>query len=196
MPIAVAVSGRGRSLLNLIKSQDVYEVAAVIASGPNVAAIEIAEDHGVPVFVGDFRENLAEELEAWLQLQDISWVALAGFLKPFPALPAYAGHVINIHPSLLPAYGGHGMFGKRVHEAVFAAKEKTSGASVHFVSERYDEGSLIAQGTVAIEGLENPEAIASAVFDLECQLYPAVIKRLIQGQLPLAEGRVWAFKKD
>ena len=143
--IAVAVSGKGRTLQNFLQGSYPFEVGAVISSSPKAAALAIAEKHGLPIFTGDFQTIDPRHLDEWLKQHGIAWIALAGFLKPFPPLPSFLNRVINIHPSLLPHYGGHGMYGMRVHEAVLAAKEPVSGATVHFVNERYDEGSIIAE---------------------------------------------------
>src|SRR5688500_3882265 len=115
--IAVAVSGKGRTLQNFLQGPLAFEVGAVISSKPDAAAIDLAKAHGIPVFVDNFKNVDVNTLNSWLLDRDIQWIALGGFLKPFPTLPSYADRVINIHPSLLPSYGGHGMYGMKVHEA-------------------------------------------------------------------------------
>lgn len=189
--IAVAVSGAGRSLRNLLERQEDYRIAAVISSSGKAGANQIAEEAGLPLFIGDFKQDLAEALNRWLVEQSIDWIALAGFLKPFPSLSAFAGHIVNIHPALLPRYGGKGMYGMNVHRAVFAAGDEHAGASVHFVNEVYDEGQIIAQARVPTAGAGSPEGLAQRVFDAECELYPRVLQGLCRGNLPLREGRVW-----
>ncbi|RYZ81161.1 MAG: phosphoribosylglycinamide formyltransferase [Proteobacteria bacterium] len=194
--VAIAVSGKGRTLQNFLKGDHAFEVGAVIASNPKAKAVELAESVGLPLFVGDFNNDLAPSLDTWLVERDIQWITLAGFLKPFPTLTHFPNRVINIHPSLLPRFGGHGMYGMRVHEAVLAAQDTQSGATVHFVNERYDEGSIIAQAPLNILGLQTADAIAESIFALECIFYPEVLNRLIKNQLPLSEGRIWHFEKD
>ncbi|MBC7658778.1 MAG: phosphoribosylglycinamide formyltransferase [Chitinophagaceae bacterium] len=194
--IAVAVSGQGRTLRNFLEGNFPFEVGAVISSSPKAKANTLATENGLPLFVADFGQVDALTLNTWLLTHAIKWVALAGFLKPFPALPSFQNHVINIHPSLLPRYGGHGMYGMRVHDAVLTAQEAESGATVHFVNEHYDEGSIIAQAKTNIQGLATAAAVADHIFALECKLYPEVISRLIQNKLPLSEGRTWHFEKD
>ncbi|MBC7532136.1 MAG: phosphoribosylglycinamide formyltransferase [Oligoflexus sp.] len=193
--IAVAVSGKGRTLQNFLKGSFAFEVGAVISSKPDAAALDLAKAHGIPVFVDNFKNINAKALDSWLLQLGIQWIALAGFLKPFPTLPSFTDRVINIHPSLLPSYGGHGMYGMKVHEAVMAAKEQCSGATVHFVNERYDEGSVIAQIRSDIHLITNAQDLADHVFALECHLYPEVLTRLLNQQLPLAEGQTWFFEK-
>jgi phosphoribosylglycinamide formyltransferase-1 len=194
--IAVAVSGQGRSLRNLLKGDYPFEVGAVICSNPKALAIEVAKEFKVPIFLEDFKNVDSEALNKKLAELDIRWIILAGFLKPFPQLRSFENRVINIHPSLLPSYGGQGMYGIRVHEAVIAAKEPYSGATIHFVNEHYDEGSIIAQAQSDINGVLTAEELAHHIFELECEFYPAVIARLLTQELPLSEGRIWHFKKD
>lgn len=194
--IAVAVSGGGRSLRNLLQHQVTapWQVSAVISSNPNCGANEIAREFQIPTFHGDFsaaaRESTAKKLQSFLQTEEIDLIVLAGFLKLFPSLPGYKNHVINIHPALLPKYGGKGMHGHHVHEAVIAAKEPISGATVHFVNEQYDEGSIIAQVEVPVTSLDTPETLASNVFAAECKLLPWTISELCLGHLPLPEGQI------
>ncbi len=197
--LAVALSGGGRTLLNLLRqSSPSYEVVGVIASSPNCGGVQIAEEYDLPVFIGDFRpkvqvemnEKLAEQLAKW----GIDWIVLAGFLKPFPIVNGWRDRIVNIHPALLPRYGGKGMYGHHVHEKVLAAGESVSGATVHFVNELYDEGHIIAQVEVDIAGLSTAEEIAAAVFEAECDLYPKVMVRLFQGTLPQPDGKPWRYR--
>lgn len=193
--IAVAISGKGRSLANLLRVQDQYsyQIKAVISSSPACLGNNIAEEAGLPLFIGNFSSsNCHKDLPRWLGDLGINWIALAGFLKMFPMLPEFQNKVVNIHPALLPKYGGAGMYGMKVHQAVYAAGELNSGATVHFVSSEYDEGPAIARIQIPIEGL-SPEEIASKVFEAECLLYPKVLDGLVQGTLPLKD-EVWELK--
>jgi phosphoribosylglycinamide formyltransferase-1 len=194
--VAIGVSGKGRSLENFLAGDYPFEVAGVICSNPKAGAVAIATKHGLPLYAFDAKNPDPSRLEEWLQAHEIVWVALAGFLKIFPSLPLYAMRVVNIHPALLPAYGGHGMYGSRVHEAVAAANDEVSGATVHFVNERYDEGTIIAQGKVDISSCESADAIAQKVFDLECLLYPAVLSKLVRGELPLPKPAIWQYQES
>lgn len=114
-------------------------------------------------------------------LKDVDYIILAGFLKLIPAylVQAYPNRIINIHPALLPKYGGHGMYGQHVHQAVFNNKEKESGMTIHYVNEAYDEGQIIMQGTVSIVDLHNAKEVAKAVLKLEHYYYPRVIEAII-----------------
>lgn len=198
--IAVAVSGSGRSLENLLHAEKEwgFTVAAVISSNISCRGFEIARSHGLPQLVANFSTlhqngESADYIFAWLSAHDINLVALAGFLKPFPLNPNWHGRVINIHPALLPKFGGKGMYGMRVHQAVAAAGESTTGATVHFVSDEYDTGAIIAQAKVEIEPDDSPQSIADKVFATECALYPAVVADLIDGKLPLLSGKVHQY---
>jgi folate-dependent phosphoribosylglycinamide formyltransferase PurN len=198
--VALALSGGGRTLKNLMAQEKnrAYRIAGVISSREDCPGIEIAHDLGLPVFVGTFGKSaaptLVQDLHQWLRDEEIDWIALGGFLKPFPSIPGYENRVINIHPALLPKYGGKGMYGMHVHRAVHENKETVTGASIHFVNEHYDEGSIIAQIRVPITGLADPEAIASKVFSSECRLYPEVLDRLCRGSLPLADGTIFTME--
>lgn len=193
--IAVAVSGAGRSLRNLLDHQEGYAVAGVISSSSKAGANEIAAEAGLPLFLGDFRQDLSEDLRTWLRAERIDWIALAGFLKPFPSLPEFTGHIVNIHPALLPQHGGKGMYGMHVHRAVIAAGDAFSGATVHFVNESYDEGQIIAQAKVSTAATRSAEELAQKVFEAECSLYPRVLQGLCQGRLPLQQGQVWTLEE-
>lgn len=197
--IAVGVSGGGRSLANLLECQRhgaPFEIAAVIASRPDCKALDIAAAHGLPTFVDNFKGDVAARLYAWIDEQMIAWVALAGFLKLFPLSPRYVGRVVNIHPALLPKFGGPGMYGDRVHAAVLSAAEETSGATVHYVDAKYDEGKIIAQVVVPVRAGDDTRSLADRVFAGECKLYPAVLTQLVEGALPRPDGTILRMTYD
>lgn len=201
--IAVAVSGGGRSLANFLEREQAgtgYQVAAVIASRRDCGGAEIATRRGLPLFVGDFRAQsqakTGAELYPWLAEHKVDWIVLAGFLKLFPVRPEWEGRIVNIHPALLPSFGGSGMYGDLVHRAVLDARAAESGATVHFVNERYDEGAVIAQITVPVRQGDTAETLAARVFAAECRLYPSVVNRLIAGSLPLAGGAIERMAHD
>lgn len=195
--IAVAVSGSGRSLANLIKAQKAersFIVGAVIASRQDCYAVTIAKENNIPVFFGSFKRDhlplVGPALYDWLDEQKITLVALAGFLKPFPMDDNWSTRVVNIHPALLPKYGGQGMYGNHVHQAVLDHKESWTGATVHFVTEHYDEGAIIAQIAVPVLPDDTVSTLADRVFEAECHLYPEVLDGLIRNTLPLNEGGI------
>jgi phosphoribosylglycinamide formyltransferase-1 len=118
-----------------------------------------------------------------LKSREIDWIILAGFLWliPEPILKAYPKRIINIHPALLPAYGGKGMFGMKVHQSVIAAGEKQSGITIHHVNELYDEGDIIFQATCRIQPGDTPEMLAAKIHELEYAYFPVVIGKLVSG---------------
>lgn len=186
--VAVGVSGGGRSLENLLRrpSPD-YRIAGVIASREDCRAVAIARDAGLPVFVGDFGPQGKAQTEVtlyeWLALHRIDLVALAGFLKIYPVRPEWTNRVVNIHPALLPKYGGKGMYGNHVHAAVLQCGDLFSGATVHFVDGRYDEGRIIARARVEVRPGDTVETLAARVFQAECELYPKILSQLARGEL-------------
>lgn len=176
-PIVVAVSGQGRLLGHLlsVQMQSSFKVAAVIASTKDCGGYKLADQHGLEVFVGDFPkaqepedQNLTRNLLEFMKVHQPKLTVLAGFLRPF-------GHfidppAINIHPSLLPQYGGVGLYGKRVHEAVIRSQDKVSGATCHWVTKDYDAGEVICQAVVPRFTTDTAESLANRVFHVECSL--------------------------
>jgi phosphoribosylglycinamide formyltransferase-1 len=187
--IIVAVSGKGRLLQSLFESQSHfrYAICGVIASNGNCGALEIAKTHNVPVFVGDYsKEGLADTAEKqklFLETHAPGLIVLAGFLKKFPVGDGQDPVAINIHPALLPKYGGPGFYGMKVHEAVWAAKESDSGATVHLVNDQYDEGRIVARARVQLQPSDTPADIAGKVFEIEKQLLPKTIELILAGAL-------------
>jgi folate-dependent phosphoribosylglycinamide formyltransferase PurN len=199
--VIVAVSGGGRSLDNLIAMQSAaesqYRVTGVVSSHAGCAAVIKAIHYNLPVFIGDFSQaklaKTADALAIWSEGLKPDLCVLAGFLKLFPT-ESLKAPIINIHPALLPLYGGKGMYGMKVHTAVFRKKEKISGASIHFVNDRYDEGALIAQVTVNVGNCASADEIASSVFKAECDLLPRVVNEIATGRLPLAGGEIFRYE--
>lgn len=197
MRIAVGVSGGGRSLLNLIEKQKTqpFEIAFVFSSSPDAGANQIARNLGIPLLIENFavKNQAVAKNSLYEALRDfkIDLVVLAGFLKLLPVDPSWARKIINIHPALLPKFGGKGMHGHQVHAAVIAAQEATSGASIHFVNERYDEGALIAQSRVPVNSNDTADILAARVFASECDLLPWTITQIAKGRLPAATSVVF-----
>jgi phosphoribosylglycinamide formyltransferase 1 len=198
--LAIAVSGSGRSLENFLVRQHAhqYEVCAVVSSNPTCRGVEIAKAYGLPLLVESFTWQMpserVERIHEWLEEFKIDGVALAGFIRPWPVHSRWQHKIVNIHPALLPKYGGRGMFGKRVHEAVCAAQDTFSGATVHFVDDQYDHGLPIAQVEVALPKNATASEVADLVFSAECDLYPRAIDGLIRGELPLQKQQVWTYE--
>jgi len=146
-----------------------------------------AEKFGVKFIFLDDKKTFEQKLLTFLNKNNVHLIILAGFMRKLSEdfLQKYPGDIINIHPALLPKFGGKGMFGMRVHEEVFQMKENFSGASVHYVNERYDEGKIIAQRKIPIDHCTSAEEIAKEVLKIEHELYPEVIEKLAREYLEL-----------
>jgi len=179
MRVAVAISGRGSNLAALIAALPAgspAEIGLVLSNRAAAEGLAVARANGIRVLV------LADpgDASAWidaLAAHRIDLVVLAGYLKlvPPPVVDRYRGRMLNIHPALLPAFGGPGMYGHRVHEAVLAAGATVSGATVHLVDEVYDRGPILAQARVAVQPDDTPERLAQRVLEAEHRLLPAVV---------------------
>jgi len=179
--VAVLASGRGsnlRALLDASASPDMpAEVVAVLSDRPAAGALEIARRAGLAaVEVADPSDGAA--LTASLEQLRAELVVLAGYLKLVPGATVhrYAGRMINIHPALLPAFGGPGMYGLRVHRAVLASGARISGATVHLVDEVYDRGPILAQWPVPVLPTDTAETLAARVLAVEHRLLPALVR--------------------
>jgi folate-dependent phosphoribosylglycinamide formyltransferase PurN len=177
------LSGSGRTLLNLVDAIQGGRLGAsvglVIASRETIGA-ERARAAGLPVEIipGVIP---AERLGALLREHRIDWVVLAGYLKLVNIPREYRGRVVNIHPALLPSFGGPGMFGNRVHEAVLQSGATESGCTVHLCDEVYDRGQILLQKRCPVQPGDTVETLAKRVFALECEAYPEALERLIRG---------------
>ncbi|MFZ5939478.1 MAG: phosphoribosylglycinamide formyltransferase [Bacteroidota bacterium] len=185
--IAIFASGSGTNAENIIqffRTTSMARVSLVLCNKPGAGVLERARrfDIETVVFSRDQFYETNEVLRILIDRQT-DLVVLAGFLWLVPPslLQAYPGRVINIHPALLPQYGGKGMYGEKVHEAVIRNGEKESGITIHYVNERYDEGSTIFQARCSVEPGESPESLARKVHELEYRHYPQVISDLLEG---------------
>jgi phosphoribosylglycinamide formyltransferase 1 len=178
--VAVMLSGTGRTLANLLEAarqgRPAMEMALVIASRECRGA-EIGREAGIPTLVIPGRIP-AVRLEGELRGRGVEWVALAGYLNLVEVPLAYAGRIVNIHPALLPRFGGKGMHGRHVHGAVLAAGERESGCTVHLVDAAYDTGPIVLQERCPVLPGDTPESLAARVFEVECRAYPAALARL------------------
>ena len=179
MRIAVAVSGGGsnlQALLDSLPAAGPARIALVLSNTPKAGGLARAESKGVTTAV--FRDfTSGAEWMALLEGHGIELIVLAGYLKLVPSevISAYRGRILNIHPALLPAFGGPGMYGKRVHEAVLAAGATESGCTVHLVDEEYDRGAILARGRVPVLPGDTPDQLAARVLEVEHRLLPAVV---------------------
>ena len=176
--IAIFASGSGTNAENIIKQlhPQSIEVKAIYTNKPNAGVIERAHRFGIQSRVFNSTTDSDVVLNELL-LQEIYAVVLAGYLKKIPQkwIQAFPDRIINIHPSLLPKYGGKGMFGDRVHQAVLDNQESESGITIHLVNEEYDKGAILFQKSIDISTLTTAKDIATAIHQLEYTHYPDVI---------------------
>lgn len=200
--IAVFASGGGSNLQALIDAQEAGmfkgKIGVVFSNLPTAGALERAENHRIESvaiaskgYAGS-REDYDREVLAICQAKKIDLICLAGYMRILtPVLiKAYPFKMMNIHPALLPKFGGEGMYGHHVHEAVIAAKEKESGATVHFVTEGVDAGPIILQGNVKVFPTDTPETLAEKVLKVEHLIYPEAVRLFCEGKIKVVEGRV------
>lgn len=189
--IIVCVSGSGRSLLNLLSLEKTssYTIKSVISSNDRCSAIEHAKKFEKEVHTfkfpldstSDEYESTANSVLDIVEKHDVGLIILAGFLRPFPVEKlCHKAITINIHPSLLPKFGGHGMYGMKVHDAVLKSNETKTGATIHKVTEVYDEGKIISQIEVSVKAEDNTQSLADRVFEAEKFLLPRTVDALIE----------------
>lgn len=182
--LAILASGSGSNaekIMEHFQNSDKGKVVLVASNKPGAYVLERAKKFQVPTFSFTRKEMEEGILLKKLEEEQIDWVILAGFLLKIPdALTrAFPDHMVNIHPALLPKYGGKGMYGAHVHEAVKAAGEKETGITIHLVNENYDEGKIIFQAHTPIDELDTPDSIAAKVHELEHKYFPKVIEGLL-----------------
>jgi len=199
--IAVFASGRGSNFAAILDKIQKGEIAArvvcVISDNERPPVFEIANAAGIPNFCLNRKqfatpEEYANALLNVLEKYDVDLIVLAGYLKliPSPVVRKYPRAIVNIHPALLPNFGGKGFYGMKVHEAVIASGVKFSGVTIHFVDERYDTGSVICQEKVAVLPDDTPESLAARVLEVEHRLYPEVVKALCEDKIKFVNGKV------
>ncbi|HPE42458.1 MAG TPA: phosphoribosylglycinamide formyltransferase [Bacteroidales bacterium] len=183
--LAIFVSGSGTNMqriANYFKNHPQIEMSLVVCNNPDAGAIARAESLGIPLMMIDKKSfKNPEPLTAELFKKQIDWIILAGFLWLIPKvlIQAYPNKIVNIHPALLPAYGGKGMYGEKVHQAVIQNGEKQSGITIHFVNEQYDAGAIIFQQQLELQADETPESLARRIHELEYKYYPEVIEKVV-----------------
>ncbi|MEM7682104.1 MAG: phosphoribosylglycinamide formyltransferase [Planctomycetota bacterium] len=196
--IAVLISGSGRSMVNLHNRGQAgtldAKIALVIASRPGIAGLDRAAELDLPTQTverkahGDIKAYSQAVFDHVRQAK-AEWVCLAGFLSLLRIPSDYAGRVLNIHPSLLPAFGGPGMYGVKVHQAVLDHGAKVSGCTVHLADDTYDTGPILVQKACPVLPGDDADDLAARVFDLECKAYPEALAACVDGRVHVA-GRV------
>lgn len=183
--VAIFASGAGSNAAKIIEyfnTSSLIQIALIVCNKPNAGVLNIANKHAIPSLLIEkdqfFRgDAYVEELKKY----KIDFIVLAGFLWKVPEklIQAYPNAIVNIHPALLPYYGGKGMYGSLVHEAVIANKEKESGITIHYVNENFDEGEHIFKATCTVDEKDTPESLASKIHTLEHAYFARVIEEVI-----------------
>lgn len=207
LKLAVLISGSGRTLKNFIdlaaEGKLPVDIRVVISSSAKAGGLEFASDAGIPAKVirrQDFAAGAAGDAEFGAAVfgpcreAGVDYVVMAGFLKLAPVPPDFAGRVINIHPALIPAFCGAGMYGDHVHQAVIDAGVRVTGCTVHFVDNVYDHGPIIWQQPVPVYDDDTADTLAKRVFECEKEAYPHVLRQLAAGKIELEGGRVKFLK--
>lgn len=197
--LGVLISGSGRTMLNILecikRGEFNARIVVVISSLSTVAGVERARDAGLPVKIirkKDFPDidAFSGRIAAELMAAKVDLVIQGGWLCLWTIPPQYENRVMNIHPALLPSFGGRGMWGHHVHEAVLAAGCKVSGCTVHFCTNEYDKGPIIVQRVCPVEDDDTPDTLAARVFEQECLAYPEAIRLFAEGRLQVEGNRV------
>lgn len=202
MNIAVFASGRGSNLqaiLNAIHQNFLpARVTVVVSNNSKAGALEIARLHKIPAVHLSLiqfpnEDAYVEKMLALLQQHGVELIALAGYMKKLPRriIENFRSRILNVHPALLPAFGGKGMYGHYVHEAVIASGVSVSGATVHLVDEEYDRGPIVMQQTIPVETTDTPETLAAKVLQIEHKLYVEALKAFAEHRVVIKERTVW-----
>jgi len=195
--VAVLLSGSGTSLENLLEHIDrglPAEVVAVLSSKVDAFGLERASRRGIPAVALPRKEmpdieSFNDALHVELAKYEIDLIALLGFLSLFELRERFEGKCLNVHPSLIPAFAGHGFYGERVHRAVLDAGVKVSGATVHFVDAEYDKGPILLQEAVPVLEGDTPDTLAARVVAAERRLVPEAIRLIAEGRVEIEGGR-------
>lgn len=186
--IAIFASGSGTNAQRLIEHFVPIpntNIKVLLTNKKDAGVVERAKKNGIPVKVFDKEDfyNTNNILE-FLQKEEIDWIILAGFLwlVPLNLVKNYPNRIVNIHPALLPKYGGKGMYGMNVHKAVIQANEKESGITIHYINGEYDKGDIIFQAKCSINPEDTPEILAQKIHELEYEHFPVVMEKLILGK--------------
>ena len=183
--IAILASGGGsnaEAIIQHFKNHTSIEVALILSNKENAFVLERAKKHNIRnIFVPNADFKSGELVLEEFQNHNIDYIVLAGFLLLIPSIltQQYPNKILNIHPALLPKYGGKGMYGHYVHQAVFDNFEKETGMTIHLVNEKYDEGKILHQSKVSLESIDTPDVIATKVLALEHAFYPKIIEKYI-----------------
>ncbi len=200
--ISVFASGKGsnfKAILEAIETGKINnaKIVLVISNNSDAGVLAIAREHNIPAFHVSRKqfsnnEEFNNRLITLLNHYKSNFIVLAGYMKKIDQIiiRMFKNRILNIHPALLPKFGGTGMYGFKVHQAVIASKEKTSGATVHIVDEEYDHGPIVLQKNVDVDTNDTPETLAAKVRQLEHEIYPEVIKLFAEGRVQVKNSHV------
>jgi phosphoribosylglycinamide formyltransferase-1 len=202
MNIAVFASGRGSNFQAILNAIDTgilpARVVVLISNKSDAGAMEIARAYNISTQhlsqkMFSSEEALTDAILEVLEKNHADLIALAGYLKKIPGrvIQQYRNRIVNIHPALLPSFGGQGMYGHHVHESVIACGEKISGATVHLVDEEYDRGPIVLQKTVDIMPNETPDSLAAKVLKVEHEIFPLALKAFAEGRVRIEGRKAW-----
>jgi phosphoribosylglycinamide formyltransferase 1 len=199
LPIAVLISGGGTTLRNLLEKIAAgtlpVEIRLVISSSPQAQGLSFATEAGIQSLVIEKQnaaspEQFSERVFSACRAAGVRYVVMGGFLKHVLIPPDFENRVINIHPALIPAFCGKGMYGLRVHEAVLDYGAKITGCTVHFVDNEYDHGSIILQRPVEVLPSDSPQSLQGRVFAAECEALPEALRYLAAGRVHASDRRI------
>ena len=196
--IAVFASGKGSNFKSVFEkvSKNKIRICALVSDKENCGAVQFALQNGIPVFLVSSKNQTGffsyDDLILQFRKIQVDLIVLAGFLKMIPGnfIDEFENRIINIHPALLPSFGGKGMYGVNVHKAVFDSSAKVSGATVHFVDKIFDHGKIIAQRTVDISDVNDHYEIAERVLKIEHELLPFVVEKFADYKIVINQNRV------
>jgi phosphoribosylglycinamide formyltransferase 1 len=199
LPIAVLISGGGTTLRNLIEKINAgtlpVEIRLVVSTSPLAKGLQFAADAGIRWLVVEKSKSISdtsfsEQIFGACRAAGARYVVMGGFLKHVLIPPDFENRVINIHPALIPAFCGKGMYGQRVHEAVLANGAAVTGCTVHFVDDEYDHGPILLQRTVEVRPGDTPAALQARVYAAECEALPAALRLISEGRVEVVGRQV------
>ena len=196
--IVVFASGSGTNFINLNQNINYGKIILLVSNNPKCGAVNYAIKNNIDYqIINDSRypikKNKYREYELVLKYYKPDLILLAGFMKKIPKniIQLYNNKIMNVHPSLLPKYGGTGFYGLKVHEAVIKAKEKITGATIHFINNNYDEGPIILQEEVKVKKYDNPFTLSKRVLKLEYKLYIKAVNLFCQDKINVKNNMVF-----
>ena len=186
--IAIFASGGGtnaEAIMKYFKDHPLIKIELILSNNPNAFVLERAKKFSVRTKVFNREEFASDEVVSVLRTHGVTHIVLAGFLWLIPAslLKSYPNKIINIHPALLPKFGGKGMYGMKIHELVRSLNETETGITIHLINDKYDEGPILYQGRCNVLSTDTPKDIADKVHQLEYANYPLIIEQWISGEL-------------